>query len=154
MKSPEKLKIHITEAIRLYRLGKVKKLLITVEGAINYKKGISYADKFIRYMEDMGVDTKDIILEKEARTTSENIENIKGLIPSSSNDVSFLLITSGHHMRRVLKGFENSGLNITPYGVDVPSVHPKLIWRDFMPSWKAAMSWQKIFHEMIGLAVI
>ncbi len=38
----------LTEAIRLYRLGKVKKLYLSGESAFNIKGGISYAPEFLK----------------------------------------------------------------------------------------------------------
>ena len=142
----------ITEAIRLYRLGKIKRLYLSGEAAFNVKGEISYASEFLRYMEEMGVNQNDIILEQQARTTAENTKYIQELVANKNCDI--LLITSAWHMRRTLKGFRGSGLNLVPYAVDIPEMHPKQIWTDYLPSWKAAQNWQKLLHEMAGLLII
>lgn len=154
----------ITEAIRLYRLGKVKKLYLLGESAFSNKKGISYAPQFKEYMQQMGVNQNDIILEQNSRTTRENIINLKQLFDDQNlQHIEALLITSGWHMRRALKGFKKAGfpvkdsadkIRITPYAVDVPSLPPKMEWSDFLPSWKAAQNWQMLIHEIIGLLII
>ena len=154
----------ITEAIRLYRLGKVKKLYILGESAFSYKKGITYAPQFKEYMLQMGVNPEDIILEQNSRTTRENIINLKQLFKDQNlGHINALLITSGWHMRRALKGFKNAGftqedaaglMQITPYAVDVPSLPSRLEWTDFLPTWKAVQNWQMLIHEIVGILVI
>lgn len=143
----------MTEAIRLYRLGRVKKLYLSGESAFNFENGKSNAMLFLHYMKELGVNPKDIILEQEARTTSENIRNLKALISHQRNS-SCLLITSGWHMRRALKGFSKSGLNIMPYSVDMPKPLDKGEWYSYLPSWRAAIAWQELIHEIVGMAVI
>ena len=144
----------MTEAIRLYRLGKIKKLYLSGESAFNIINSVSYAPQFLAYMQEMGVNPTDIILEKHARTTRENILNLKLLLPENSGTTPVLLITSGWHMRRLLKGFEGSGFYLVPYAVDVSGPGPHLGWQDFLPSWQAALGWQKMIHEIIGILII
>ncbi|MEI6680464.1 MAG: YdcF family protein [Mariniphaga sp.] len=143
----------ITEAIRLYRLGRVKKLYLSGESAFNFINGRSYAPQFLQYMRQMGVDPQDIILDRYARTSRENIANLTRLLASQDHAKPILLITSGWHMRRLLKGFEGSGLHLVPYAVDVPNIDPIHEWMDYLPSWDAAMEWQKLIHEIFGMVI-
>lgn len=144
----------MTEAIRLYRLGRIKKLYLTGESAFNIKKGLTYSPFFLNYMQEMGVNPKDIFLEQYARTTRENITNLKVLLGANNNNASCLLITSGWHMRRALKGFSHSGLNLVPYAVDMPRFEKDQYWYDYLPSWGAALGWQALIHEIVGMAII
>jgi uncharacterized SAM-binding protein YcdF (DUF218 family) len=144
----------ITEAIRLYRLGKIKKMLMSGESAFNIKNGVSYAPEFLQYMKEMGVHPSDIILEQKARSTAENVAFLTEMLKDSNPETPILLITSGWHMRRTLKGFEDSGLNLIPYAVDVHGFPAVLVWTDFLPSWKAAQDWQKLIHEIVGILII
>jgi uncharacterized SAM-binding protein YcdF (DUF218 family) len=143
----------ITEAIRLYRLGRVRKIYFSGEAAFNERNGISYAPQFLNYMKEMGVSREDIIMEKNARTTAENVKYLKELLPKD-RDTKILLITSGWHMRRTLKGFRHSELQLIPYAVDVPSLHDKRSWLDYLPCWQTAQDWQKLIHEMVGILFI
>lgn len=143
----------MTEAIRLYRTGRIKRMLVSGDQAINIYDGKTYAPYFLDYMEQMGVNRQDIILEQKARTTKENILLIKEII-SKADDQKILLITSGWHLRRSMKGFKASGLNLVPYGVDVPSREELHSWNELLPSWKAAGRWQDLIHEIVGMAVI
>lgn len=143
----------LTEAIRLYRLGRVKKLYLSGESAFNFIRGRSYAPQFLQYMRQMGVDPQDIILDRYARTSRENIANLTRLLASQDHAKPILLITSGWHMRRLLKGFEGSGLHLVPYAVDVPNIDPIHEWVDYLPSWDAAMEWQKLIHEIFGMVI-
>ena len=143
----------MTETIRLYRIGRIKKMLISGENAINIYNGKSYAPYFLDYMEQMGVKREDIILEQKARTTRENIGFINEII-SKYDHPKILLVTSGWHLRRAMKGFNNTGLNLVPYGVDVPSRVKINSWNELLPSWKTAVKWQELIHEIVGMAVI
>ena len=143
----------MTEAIRLYRMGRIKKLLISGEQAINIYKGKSFAPYFLNYMEQMGVKREDIVLEQKARTTRENVLLINEIITKYDHP-KILLITSGWHLRRAMKGFKNAGMNLVPYGVDVPSRVIINSWNELLPSWKTAVKWQELIHEIVGMAVI
>ena len=143
----------MTEAIKLYRTGRIKKMLISGDPAINIYHGKTYAPYFLDYMEQMGVNRQDIILEQKAMTTRENILLIKEII-SKADDQRILLITSGWHLRRSMKGFKASGLNLVPYGVDVPSRDELHSWNELLPSWDVAVKWQELIHEMVGMMVI
>ena len=143
----------MTEAIRLYRNGRIKKMLVSGDQAINIYKGKSYAPYFLSYMDQMGVKREDIILEQKARTTRENILRINEII-SNYNHPKILLITSGWHLRRAMKGFKSSGLNLVPYGVDVPSRNEMHGWNEWLPFWQVAVKWQELIHEIVGMAII
>jgi uncharacterized SAM-binding protein YcdF (DUF218 family) len=145
----------MTEAIRLYRLGRVKKLYLTGESAFIIKKESKcYAPDFLQYMMEMGVNPKDIQLEQHARTTRENILNLQKLLGTDKSRMPCMLITSGWHMRRALKGFSNSGLILVPYAVDSPGPDESENWYDYLPSWRAALAWQELIHEIVGMAII
>ena len=143
----------MTEAIRLYRMRRIKKMLVSGDQAINIFRGKTYAPYFLDYMVQMGVNRQDIILEQKAMTTRENISLIKEII-SKYDHPRILLITSGWHLRRSMKGFKASGLNLVPYGVDVPSRDQFYSWNELLPSWNAAVKWQALIHEFVGMAVI
>lgn len=143
----------MTETIRLYRDGRIKKILISGDQAINIYNGKTYAPYFLNYMEQMGVNRQDIILEQKAMTTRENILLIKEIV-SKSDHQRILLITSGWHLRRAMKGFKASGLDLVPYGVDVPSRDEIHSWSELLPSWNAATKWQALIHEIVGMMVI
>ena len=128
-------------------------MLISGEQAINIYHGKSYATQFLNYMEQMGVKREDIVLEQKARTTRENIMLINEMV-SKNDHPKILLITSGWHLRRAMKGFKTSGLNIVPYGVDVTSREEIHSFSELLPAWKAAVKWQELIHEIVGMAVI
>lgn len=142
----------LVEAIRLYRLGVVRKLYLSGDEAFNDFDGVNYAPEFLRYMEQMGVSSSDIVLEQEAQTTAENVRYLRKLLPEGESPI--LVITSGWHMRRVMKGFAGSGFNLVPYAVDVPSIRPHQQWQEYLPTWRASLMWGQLFHEMAGLLII
>ncbi len=64
------------EAVRLYREGRVRQILITGDPtSIIQDDGSSTAELFLRYMEQLGVDREAFILEQQARNTRQNAVN-------------------------------------------------------------------------------
>ena len=141
------------EAVRLYKQGKVKRILITGDPAsIIDDKGNSTAKIFLKYMNDFGVPDDAFILEQKARNTRENAmftKEILDTLPQNEKD-DILLITSGVHMGRALDSFDKIGIKPDYYAVSIPAPPSQLNHRSFYPSWKAAEEWQEILNEHVG----
>jgi uncharacterized SAM-binding protein YcdF (DUF218 family) len=108
------------QPLRLYRAGKLKKILIS--GGITDLKIISEdvtneTLKVAQLLEELGVKKEDILLETKARNTRENalysIEIIKKN-PQLGN--RYALFTSAFHLRRAKECFEKAGLKVAPFG--------------------------------------
>lgn len=139
------------EPIRLYHCGIVDKILISGDATSNLDAdGNSDADLFLKYMQNAGVPSRDIILEQHARNTRENATYSTVLLDSLGYaDKDCLLITSATHMKRTQQCFLKEGWTIDPYAVNIyPKPHPR--YYEFFPSWKTITDWEEILNEWFG----
>ena len=141
----------ILHAIELYKLGKIKKILITGgSGSITRPMNKESADlKKVSVL--FGVNPKDIILEDKARNTYENALLSKTIIDSLEvNDA--ILITSAFHMRRAKACFDKQGINVLSFSTD-PSIQrirytPENL---IIPSSATLLIWNTLFKEWVGM---
>ncbi|WP_246843725.1 YdcF family protein [Leptospira biflexa] len=110
----------ITDAIRLYKAGKVKKILFTGGSGLLLSDTYREADLAKSLFIDLGVKEEDIILENNSRNTYENAVETKKIL-MEKNFQSFLLITSAFHMKRSLGCFQKQNLNVFPFPTDYRS---------------------------------
>ena len=155
----------LTEGIRLYRSGTIRKLVIASDGSIiqrdDTSKQSGNPQAMTDYLVRLGIPRQDIILETKATTTHENAVFIKQLLSSQSSppfgggvggEASPLLITSSTHMRRSLMAFQQEGIQADPYVTDC-IVKVKGKEGRWLPSLHVVRDWQSLIHEFIGYAV-
>jgi len=75
------------------------------------------ADGARRLMQQLGLDTRRIIFEREARNTFENAIYAKSLAKPGPGE-TWLLVTSAYHMPRSVGIFRRQGWPVVPYPVD------------------------------------
>jgi uncharacterized SAM-binding protein YcdF (DUF218 family) len=108
------------QALRLYKMGKIKKILIsggTTDLSFIRKDANNETLKVAQILEELGVAKNDIILETKARNTRENALFTADILkknPQLGNRL--LLFTSAFHLRRAVGCFEKAGLTVTPFG--------------------------------------
>lgn len=112
----------LLEGIRLYKHGRIRKLVLASDGSIiesKDRKGLQgNAADMKQYLADLGMPLEDVILETRANNTWENATFTLELIGNSMKTESTLLITSATHMRRSLWTFHAAGLNPDTYITD------------------------------------
>lgn len=140
------------EAIRLFQMGRVERILITGDGtSFLDDNGESSAELLLAYMEQMGIPRDSFLLEQKARNTRENAVNTaKLLIDAGIKDRECLLITSATHMKRSLGCFAKVGMVPDYFSVNVYDFPSEINHRSFYPSWEAAVKWQEILNEWVG----
>jgi len=142
----------VTHTVQLYKLGLIKKILIS--GGVGTLKTPDEpeADKFKKAMIMMGVGEGDIFIENETRNTYESAVVVKDILDSLNfKTADCLLITSAFHMRRSLACYRKAGLNIEPFSTDFYA-HPRFFYPDglIIPSLDAMILWHKLLKEWIG----
>lgn len=112
----------LLEGIRLYKHGRIRKLVLASDGSIiesKDRKGLQgNAADMKQYLADLGMPLEDVILETRTNNTWENATFTLELIGNSMKTESTLLITSATHMRRSLWTFHAAGLNPDTYITD------------------------------------
>jgi uncharacterized SAM-binding protein YcdF (DUF218 family) len=144
------------QAIELYKKGYVKKIFF-----VGGSGSIEFADMregahVKNYLLTIGIPAEDIWIENESRNTRENAVNAKKILEKNgSAGGKFLLITSGHHMRRALGCFKTVGIDVVPYSVDRIAGPQRRFAFDhlFIPDVKMMEWWDAIIHEWIGMFV-
>jgi len=142
----------VTHTVQLYKLGLIKKILIS--GGVGTLKTPDEpeADKFKKAMIMMGVAEGDIFIENETRNTYESAVVVRDILDSLNFKAEdCLLITSAFHMRRSLACYRKAGLSIEPFSTDFYA-HPRFFFVDglIIPSLDAMILWHKLFKEWIG----
>ena len=140
------------EAVRLWKNGKVKRILITGDPtSMIQPDGTSTKELFLQYMEEMGIPRKTFILEQQARNTRENaIFTEEILKKEKTEDKGCLLITSACHMKRSLACFGKTGIHPDYMPVNRYDAPTNINHRVVYPQWEAAIEWQELMNEWLG----
>lgn len=145
----------ITTAIELYKLGKVKKILVSSgDGAVFRKLPEPEADEVKSFLLRIGIPEQDIIIENASKNTRENAIFTQRIIAENFPDARCLLITSGSHMPRSIGCFEKVGLHCTPFPADNKAERITNEPRTWLsPDPEYLEFWQYLIKEWIGYAV-
>ncbi len=145
----------ITEPVKLYKMGLVKKLLISGGSASVFPPYVKEAQYVRRFWIEMGVPAKDILIEQESRNTFENAKYSKQVIDENAIGKKVLLVTSALHMPRAKYIFNKMGFLVDYYPVDfrVKRIDDESInLTDYLfPKTGALKNWEDLIHEWMGL---
>ncbi len=139
---------------QLYKMGRVRKFLLTGGGGTLFGSGPNEADEVHAMLRELGVPEADILVENQSRNSRENALFTKNLLDKTDPGARCLLITSAFHMPRAVGCFEKVGLKTTPFPVDFYG--KPFRWRPshlIEPDELAFMKWNALIKEWIGLAV-
>jgi uncharacterized SAM-binding protein YcdF (DUF218 family) len=146
----------ITQALQLYRMGKIKKILITGGQGLNPTNPFSEAELLKRFLVMTGMPETDILIEEKSVNTRENALFTKEFLEKNgiAIDQEFVLITSAFHIPRSKKCFDKVGLKTIPFPVDYYSHDIKYDLPSILyPGPGAISNWQLLVKEWIGLVV-
>jgi uncharacterized SAM-binding protein YcdF (DUF218 family) len=117
---PDKSADRFIQPLRLYKAGKLKKILISggnTDLTIIRKDVTNETKKVAQLLEELGVKKEDVLLETKAQNTRENaLYSIDILMKNPQLGNRYALFTSAFHLRRAKGCFEKAGLKVTPYG--------------------------------------
>lgn len=148
----KKVPDRLLQAYRLYRTGKIGKLMIS-GGSGHYLYPWKKEAKVVKnYLLEIGVPPQDILADTTSRNTYENALYSKEVLQRHPEIESRLLITSALHMRRASACFETVGLEVDKFGTDriVPSENYNNFETLFVPSINSYYYWHLLIHEWIG----
>ena len=144
----------LTQALELYKTGKIKKLLLTGGTGSLWGKPPGEANEIKLFLLKMGVPDSDIIIEPLSRNTRENALYTKGILDATYPDASCLLITSATHMRRSKGCFRKVGIHFTPFSTDIIGEEFRFIPSSLItPTTDGFSRWGLIIKEWIGYIV-
>lgn len=143
----------IWQALRLFHRGKVKNLIISGSHGFVSDRGLDEARQLRDELVIWGIPDSCIYIDSLSKNTYENARETNKLIDHNNlREKSFLLVTSGMHMRRASACFRKFDLEITPYSTDL-FTGPKRTyhWDEFIiPSISTADDWSSLTHEWVG----
>lgn len=143
----------VTHTVQLYKLGLIKKILVSGGSGrlmVDYEPEASL---FKKSMVMMGVDSADILVEKETRNTYESAVAVRPMLDSLGYRAEdCLLITSSFHMRRSLACYKKAGVILEPFACDFYA-HPRSFYPDafLIPKIEALRIWHILFKEWVGM---
>ena len=110
----------ILHAARLFKAGKVDRILVSSGRPISQTASRSEAEVIAGFLNEFGVDRANIVLESNSRNTHENALNSLSIMEKSGFS-SALLVTSALHMPRAAAVFQRVGVNFSPVSIDTLS---------------------------------
>ena len=142
------------QATRLYKLGHIKKILITGGSGSIWRQQYKEADFVKEQLQEMGVAVDDILSENQSRNTYENAINSKKLLDSLQLKSPYLLITSAMHIKRSQQVFTKAGIETVAYPCNFNALNnPQSFGASITPSYKAFEGWDLYLKEVVGLLV-
>ena len=148
-----------TQAIELYRLGKVRRLVFVSGGVTAAKPQTTEADLAARTAERFGVPREAIVALNTSRNTHENAAECRAYYDrQGKTPARLLLVTSAFHARRSLASFREAGLEVDLFPTDhrTGRDHADRAWsaaNTVLPHPDTLLHWGPLFREWLGLLV-
>ncbi len=141
----------INHTLQLYKMGYLKKLLISGGSGRLIDIGEREAEKLSTLLQLMGVPASDILIENNSRNTYESAIESRKILESLTSPGQCLLITSASHMRRSAACFRKAGWPIDSFSVDFQS-HERKFTPDVLliPKIEAFSAWHILMKEWFG----
>ncbi|MBC7923462.1 MAG: YdcF family protein [Ferruginibacter sp.] len=144
----------ITHALHLYKLGKVRKILISGGSGLLTGRGGSESDELASFLRLCGVPERDVVVETRSRNTRENALFSAQLLRRHFPNQRYLLVTSAFHLRRAAGCFRQAGVRADGFSADFQTAERTFTPdRWLIPSEGAFGKWSLLLHEMTGYAV-
>lgn len=143
----------ILHAARLFKAGKVGRILVSTGRSISQTDTRSEAEVIGGFLNEFGIDSANIVLESDSRNTHENAINSLAVMQKNGFS-SALLVTSALHMPRAAAVFRRAGVSFSPVSIDTlsSSLARRSIFA-FLPNSKALDISTQSIKEWIGLLV-
>ncbi|RYY17958.1 MAG: YdcF family protein [Cytophagaceae bacterium] len=144
----------LTNALWLYRAGRVRRIIITGGSGAVLHTANSEATDLATLLRLAAVPKEDILLEERSRNTRENAKFTQALLARHPDIKSLVLVTSAFHQRRALGCFAKAGLQPQAFPADFRSADRS--WTPdywLVPDISALDRWSLLLHELAGYAV-
>ncbi len=118
---------------------------VVISGGDPQHHGASEASVYGKYLQLLGVEKSDLLLEEKSLNTWQNAQFTAALLKPRDMD-TVLLVTSAMHMNRSLVYFAHAGVHAFPVRADY--IAAKRFW---FPSYNLLMT-DLALHEYVGIA--
>jgi uncharacterized SAM-binding protein YcdF (DUF218 family) len=141
----------VTHTLQLYRLGYVKKILVSGGNGKLHAVRKQEADQIADVLEMMGVPAHDILTESKSRNTHESIMEIKKMTAEGLRPENCLLITSAFHIRRSAACYAKQLWDVDTFSTDFLAHKRKFNPETLVvPSLDAFSNWHILTREWAG----
>ena len=141
------------QAFRLYKLGHIRKIIVTGGQSSPFPKNdLREGDFITATLMEMGIPKQDIFNERDSRNTIENSAFTHRITDSLQVREASVLITSASHMPRALRIFQKEGIKVREFPCNY-SVRPsgaQFGWQSFLPTSSALEEWSVLMRELTG----
>jgi uncharacterized SAM-binding protein YcdF (DUF218 family) len=122
----------IARLVTAVRLQKMLNIPIIVSGGAVFKGRKAEAPIVRRFLIDLGVPDKKVIIEDKSRDTIENARYTAEICRKVGYKKP-ILVTSAYHMRRSIVSFEKVGMKAVPFPANFKTWDRKYGWEDYLP---------------------
>lgn len=141
-----------THALQLYKLGIVKKIMVSGGSGHLDGSGVMEGDNLADFMRLAGVPDEDIIIENQSKNTHESAVFASNMLSKMDGTKEALLVTSGYHMPRSLACFKKAGVNVVPFAAEPLADEYRFDLEELLvPKPEAVMLWQTMIREWVGI---
>ncbi|MCD4680147.1 MAG: YdcF family protein, partial [Bacteroidales bacterium] len=144
----------IMQAVRLYKSGKIHKILISGGSGRLLFRNMKESELLKDYFVEIGILSHDMIIETNSDNTYENAKYSSEILLNEYPESSYLLITSAIHMRRAKACFNKFDIKLSTYPTN------KLVGKRryqfshmFVPDVNSLGRWNIFLHEFFGYLV-
>lgn len=138
-------------AAELYRSGPRRPVLVSGGRLGGSAEAPTCAALMGEFLEELGVDPRDLILEESSGSTHASAVACRELL-GARGLVRVALVTDATHMARAAACFRKQGVGVIPAPCHFRATGLPTGLRDFIPSSNTAQIWREVLHEWIGLA--
>jgi len=140
-----------THTLQLYKLGIIKKVIVSGGSGRLDGGGIREADDLADFLKLAGIPETDIVIENESKNTHESATKVKEILATLDGPKELLLITSGYHMRRSIACFKKMEIHADQFAADPISEKTKFSFGNLLiPKLEAMGMWQILMKEWVG----
>ena len=141
----------LARIVTAVRLQKRLDLPVIISGGQVYQTISAEAPIVRRFLIDLGVDSRQIMIEPRSRDTFENAGYTKAICRRQGFNKP-ILITSALHLPRAVMLFEHVGLKVIPFPAGFKTrSNPQYGWQDFRPSADSMGLLGGAMHEYLGI---
>ncbi len=146
----------VWQAIQLYKIEKIDKILISGAHGYLIDRGLNEAIQMKEDLIRMGIPGEDILTESNSKNTYQNAVESKQIIDAMEDEVSILLITSAIHMKRAKACFAKAGFtNVDVFSTDhyTGSVRGYQLDQYLIPNIGTLGNWNYLIKEWVGYVI-
>ncbi|MBU3713571.1 MAG: YdcF family protein [Ferruginibacter sp.] len=135
------------QAVRQYKLGKVKYILISGGNGKVKVKNFNEGEWTRSELKIMGLPDSAILFEDKSTNTAENVVNTKKLLDSAGLKPPYMLISSAHHLPRATLLFQKAGIMTTALPCNFIAGTEAYNLSGIIPDLNVLFTWNSYFKE-------